>query len=365
MTSCNCFYLKDRFTGGSTFFFGFVSIMTRNIVERYKITAVWLIHSTQSRPESWRVLFQATGSSEERGRGRALAGGERARRAVVDCGLLVAQTTRACVTSLFKARLSINIRPKTRRPKPDGCCEHPVCRVYTMRTHCILFFAGLLQVSYFEFRRKQNQQQQLRHSSFLRRRLIGQFRLIDGREAGSNGEHQARAHPSQPYFVNIDDETGELLEVIESDSLQHPLSNLADIRTPRDARNEEFFYFVAPHAQGSVVRHLLSRCFGLRRAEKRQDPESLDVIEGALNQNLYSRQGLIYAKELDLVGRSLFDVYDTSYFYEGIKLFSPEHRARGFLMMEHPIHSAEKLFLAAKARGAIKANMKFVSFPNR
>lgn len=231
-------------------------------------------------------------------------------------------------------------------------------------------FAGLLQVSYFKFRRKHHHQQKRqlllpRHPSLLRRRrLIGQFRLIDGRETGSSEEHRARAHPSQPFFVTINDDTGEVLEVIESDSAQHPLSNLADIRTPRDARNEEFFYFVAPYAQGSLVRNLLSHCFGLRRAEKRQDPESLDVIEGALNLNLYSRQGLINAKELDLVGRSLVDLYDTSYFYEGIQLFSPEHRARGFFMMEHPIHSAEKLFLAAKARGAIKANMKFVSYPN-
>jgi len=221
--------------------------------------------------------------------------------------------------------------------------------------------AAAVQVSYFKFRRKHQRHQQLRHPS--RRRLIGQFRLTDGRESGSSEEHQA--HPSQPYYITIDDETGELREVIESDSVQHPLNNLADIRTPRDARNEEFFYFVSPNAKGSVVRHLLSHCFGLRRAEKRLDPESLDFIEGALNLNLYSRQGLAKAKELDLVGRSLIDLYDTSYFFEGIKLFSPEHRARGFLMMEHPIHSAEKLFLSAKSVGAIQANVKFINYPDR
>lgn len=69
-------------------------------------------------------------------------------------------------------------------------------------------------------------------------RRLARFRLQTG--------DQPEVHPSQPYFVRLDEETGALLDTIPYASEEHPLLRLVDLQEPRDAEHETVFFFEVP-----------------------------------------------------------------------------------------------------------------------
>ena len=136
-----------------------------------------------------------------------------------------------------------------------------------------------------------------------RRRLLAtQFRLDSG----------VRVRPSRPYLVSID-ETGAFVETVEYGHEDHPLSRLADTHEPRDVEREAVFFFIVPkviimfngkqyfmylfsaarsfnavycivhenykyQTNGGKIKTIMTHCYDLRRAEKREDPEVSDYI---------------------------------------------------------------------------------------
>jgi len=172
--------------------------------------------------------------------------------------------------------------------------------------------------------------------------LVETFQLHDE----STGEKAL--HPSKPFFVMEDESSGKILLSLDDKELGHPLNRLADLRSPREEGRETVFFFHVPKAHGKIIKNILTNCFSLRRAEKIEDPESLAYIGGVLNVDTQSRKGLVQARSANLIESGLVDVIDTSYFFEGLLLFKPSHRARIFTILRHPVHQAEQLFHAQK-----------------
>ncbi|KAL7537378.1 hypothetical protein ACHAWF_005744 [Thalassiosira exigua] len=146
-----------------------------------------------------------------------------------------------------------------------------------------------------------------------------------------------------PYFVRIDEETGEHIQTIRYGQSRHPLSRLSDLREPPAGR-EAVFFFAVPKAKGDKMKTLMTNCYHLRRTEKREDPETLTFIKGVLNIDTQTRQGLARARSNSIIESGLVDVFATSYFYEGMLLFKPEHRGRAFTILRHPVYRAESMY---------------------
>lgn len=165
-------------------------------------------------------------------------------------------------------------------------------------------------------------------------------------------------HPSQPYFVRIDD-TGSHLETIEYGVDDHPLSRLVDSRELRAADQESVFFFVVPKANGGKIKTIMTKCFNVRRSEKREDPESSTFIGGVLNIDTQTIRGLAKARSNHIIESGLVDAFATSYFFEGMLLFKTSHRGRAFTVLQHPVHRAESLY---ESRAASSEDMEIADY---
>lgn len=68
----------------------------------------------------------------------------------------------------------------------------------------------------------------------------------------------------------------------------------------------------------------------------------MEYVDGTLNFDAESRDGLGNARSKDIIGMGLVDVIATSHFLEGMFLFKPDHRGRAFTILEHPVVRGEK-----------------------
>lgn len=168
-----------------------------------------------------------------------------------------------------------------------------------------------------------------------RQLLATQFRLHSG--------FYPETHPSRPYLVSID-ETGAFVQTVEYGHEDHPLSRLADLREPKDAEREAVFFFIVPKTNGGKIKTIITNCYDLRRAEKREDPESYKLIGGVINIDTQTPRGLAKAKSNNVIDSGLIDVFATSYFFEGMLLFKPQHKGRAFTILQHPVSQAESLY---------------------
>jgi len=148
-------------------------------------------------------------------------------------------------------------------------------------------------------------------------------------------------HPSKPYYVVVND-NGEYIKTLEDEDEQHPLNRLVDLREPR--YNEPIFFFVVPRAKGGNIKTIMTKCYNLRRTEKRLNPESLTYIDGVLNVDTQTRKGLANARQQNLIDLGFVDVIATSYFLDGTMIFNNNHKGRAFTILQHPVMQAEKLF---------------------
>lgn len=129
------------------------------------------------------------------------------------------------------------------------------------------------------------------------------------------------------------------------------------------------------------MKAIMTKCFNLRRAEKREDPEvsqlhtivmnhpnkmfcssysfstqlnqimqSLTLIDGVINIDTQTLKGLANARSNKVIKSGLVDVFATSHFLEGSLLFTPDHRGRAFTILEHPVIRAEKLYRSRDSR---------------
>ena len=190
-----------------------------------------------------------------------------------------------------------------------------------------------------------------------RQLLLKQFRL--------RSESLPEVHPSEPYVVFVDNETGESAGTIKFGNDSHPLSWLVDSREPRgvdDEGKEYIFFFVVPIKDGfnGVMKGILSRCYNLRRAEKRKNPESLTFIDGVLNIDVQTFSGLQKARSKNIIDLGLLDVFTTSYFWEGMLLFKPHHRGRAFTVLYHPVRRIESWY---KVQGEGEGLQKYLESP--
>ncbi|KAL9180809.1 hypothetical protein ACHAXT_011262 [Thalassiosira profunda] len=179
----------------------------------------------------------------------------------------------------------------------------------------------------------------LDHSHHLR---LAQFRMRSG--------FYPATHPSEPYLVISDEETGAHAQTVEYGHDDHPLSRLADVREPREGDVESTFFFVLPAARGGGMKNILTNCYNLRRAEKREDPESLELVDGVVNVDVQSLKGLAKARSNNIVDAGAIDVFASSYFLEATLLFKPEHKGRAFAMLRHPVLRAETLYNTLASR---------------
>ncbi|KAL7535677.1 hypothetical protein ACHAXR_006663 [Thalassiosira sp. AJA248-18] len=149
------------------------------------------------------------------------------------------------------------------------------------------------------------------------------------------------------------------MQTIQYGHDDHPLSRLVEVRDRRDAKHESTFFFVVPKvsslfscsiaskflsANGGQMKAIMTNCYNLRRSEKVEDPESLTFIEGVLNIDTQTRNGLVNARAHNFIDLGLVDVYATSYFLEGMLLFRPDHKARVFTILQHPVLRVERLY---------------------
>ena len=82
------------------------------------------------------------------------------------------------------------------------------------------------------------------------------------------------AHPGSPYLVRLDQETGAFVQTIEYGHEEHPLSRLVDVREMRESDAQEtIFYLMMPQANGDKMKAIMTNCYKLRRAQKKQEPE--------------------------------------------------------------------------------------------
>mmetsp|Transcript_21281 Transcript_21281/g.34799 ORF Transcript_21281/g.34799 Transcript_21281/m.34799 type:complete len:300 (+) Transcript_21281:538-1437(+) len=95
---------------------------------------------------------------------------------------------------------------------------------------------------------------------------------------------------------------------------------------------------------GGKIKTLMTNCYNLRRAEKREDPESYKFIGGVINIDTQTLQGIAKAQSNNVIDSGLVDVFATSYFFEGMLLFKPQHKGRAFTILQHPVRRAESLY---------------------
>lgn len=158
-------------------------------------------------------------------------------------------------------------------------------------------------------------------------------------------------HSSHLNFEVYNRVTGETLSSLGYENEANPLNNLADSRSPLNANGPETaFFFHIRKSKGNAVKNIMTHCFNLRRAEKRTSPESLTFVDGVLNVDTQTLDGLKRARETNLVGSGLVDVIVSSYFFEGTMLFNPAHQGRAFTFLPHPVYQTESLFRSLKLR---------------
>ena len=164
-------------------------------------------------------------------------------------------------------------------------------------------------------------------------------------------------HRTFPDFEIYNEMTGETLSSLGYENEANPLNNLAECRTPPYSDGPETaFFFHIRKASGGVVKNIMTHCFNLRRAEKKQDPESQTFVDGVLNIDTQTLAGLKRAQETNLVDSGLVDVIVSSYFFEGMMLFNPKHKGRAFTILPHPVYQAESLYRSLKQRYPAKFN---------
>ncbi len=152
-------------------------------------------------------------------------------------------------------------------------------------------------------------------------------------------------------FEIYNEATGETLSSLGEENEANPLNNLADSRSPRNANGRETaFFFHIRKSKGGAVKNIMTYCFNLRRAEKMTSPESLTFVDGVLNVDTQTLVGLKRAQETNLVDSGLLDVVVSSYFFEGMKLFNPNHQGRAFTFLPHPVYQTESLYRFLKKK---------------
>lgn len=100
-------------------------------------------------------------------------------------------------------------------------------------------------------------------------------------------------------------------------------------------------YYTCTHgsleAAGSSLKQIITQCFKLVRAEKKQEPESLSVLpSGVVNMDTSTIAGISRAKHMKLVDTNLVDALHSSYLHEASTMFTEHHQGRMITMMRHP-----------------------------
>ena len=124
---------------------------------------------------------------------------------------------------------------------------------------------------------------------------------------------------------------------------RYPLTMLRDVTDPVGEYDIPFLWHI-PKAAGSTMKMILSRCFGLRRPERKRYPEAAEIVGLYVNMDVSSITGIARAKDMGLASTGLMESLVTSYLHEGSTLFTPRRRGRLFTVMRHPIETAVSLF---------------------
>ena len=70
----------------------------------------------------------------------------------------------------------------------------------------------------------------------------------------------------------------------------------------------------------------------------------MTFIDGVLNIDTQTLNGLAHARANKIIDSGLVDVFSTSYFLEGMLLFRTNRRGRAFTILQHPVLRAESLY---------------------
>jgi len=170
-------------------------------------------------------------------------------------------------------------------------------------------------------------------------------------------------HPSQPYFVDVG-ENGAIISTVDYANPEHPLNRLADVRSPTDKRREKIFFFVVPKTCAGVMKAIITRCYKLKRSQKQTEPESTEYIDGVLNVDTQSLEGMARARKNKLIDSGLVDVFTTSYFLEGALMFTSKHKGRAFTILQHPVAQAENVYRARDPSLRDMSLAEFLESPN-
>ncbi|KAL7462917.1 hypothetical protein ACHAXS_003436 [Conticribra weissflogii] len=125
------------------------------------------------------------------------------------------------------------------------------------------------------------------------------------------------------------------------------------LRNTMDHGNDSdlVFFWHIPKTAGSMMKTIMSTCYGLRRAEKLEHPASMVMVKDTvLNVDTASPKGIVEAKEFNIADSGMIDVIISSFVLSASSLFTQSHKGRAFTLLRHPVDTAASNFIKRKGR---------------
>jgi len=125
-------------------------------------------------------------------------------------------------------------------------------------------------------------------------------------------------------------------------------TNIGDVfvdNLPEPILDDVPFFWLIPRSGGNSIRYMLSYCFKkVLACEVGAGKENLPFLEvfeqdtcEYVNVNTESENGIQRAIKLQLVNSGMAHTIFSSHFYEAVDLFNPQHKAKAFTLMRHPV----------------------------
>jgi len=173
--------------------------------------------------------------------------------------------------------------------------------------------------------------------------------IISNNDAVSPQNDGALQSKEDQHSYNVNMSTTGIIQLTEKeDRFQYPLNMLRDLKVWPVKPSEVLYFWHIPKTAGTSLKHVLEFCYGLIRAEKYREPQSLEILYKGkhrfVNVGTDTPTAIIEARKIKLVESGMVQTIASSFFYEGTFLFTPDHRGRMVTMLRHPVERAHSLF---------------------
>ena len=126
------------------------------------------------------------------------------------------------------------------------------------------------------------------------------------------------------------------------------------------------FFWHIPKSGGQLVKVIMGSCFGLRRAEKLENPAKLEFIkDNVVNVDTATPKGIEQAQSFQLADSGMIDMITSSYVLSASSLFTAAHKGRAFTIMRHPVDAAANNFFARKRTRPDLRTMTLAQYANQ